>query len=85
MASAALGLGFHAVVQKLEPTWLAKTGASLFILIGIGILAIAQANAKKVSERLDTHGVHALRQSRYASSRWRWRRRVLSFWLLSGC
>ncbi|MCQ8186569.1 DUF202 domain-containing protein [Parvularcula maris] len=65
MASTALGLGFHAVVQKLEPTWLAKAGASLFILIGIGILAIAQANAKKVGERLDTHGVEALRQSRF--------------------
>jgi putative membrane protein len=65
MASTALGLGFHAVVQKLEPTWIAKAGATLFILIAIGILGVAQANAAEVGKRLDTHGVDGLRRSRY--------------------
>jgi putative membrane protein len=64
MASAALGLGFHAVVRSFEPTWLAKVGASLFLLIAIGILYLAHVNAGRVGKRLDTHGVEALKKSR---------------------
>lgn len=54
-ASVGIGLGFNALFGKLEPEWLARGIATIFILIGIFIFWAAQHRACSVLERLNTH------------------------------
>lgn len=64
LASAGLGLGFNAIFRAAEPTWLAKSVASIFILISIFIFWGAWRHACKVKERLDSHAASPLPQNR---------------------
>ncbi|MBL3701122.1 DUF202 domain-containing protein [Sulfitobacter sp. BDSS02] len=60
MASVALALGLRALFGAFEPTWLAKTVASIFLLIAIGIFWTARRNASKTLERLNDHRAEPL-------------------------
>lgn len=64
LASAGLGLGFNAIFRAAEPTWLAKSVASIFILISIFIFWGAWRHACKVKGRLDAHAASPLPQNR---------------------
>lgn len=64
LASAALGLGFNALVRSFDPQWLAKIGATLFLLISVGILFFAAINARSISERLAAHSIRPLGKTR---------------------
>ena len=55
LASCGIGLGFHAIFGKTEPTWLAKSGATLFIVIALLIFYAAWRAACRLHERLDGH------------------------------
>ncbi|QUL38977.1 YidH family protein [Erythrobacter sp. JK5] len=55
LAAAGIGLGFNALFGKLDPVWLPKTIATLFIVIGIFIFWAAQRNGCRVKDRLDAH------------------------------
>lgn len=57
LASAALGLGFHAVFQKFEPTWLAKSVATIFVLVALVIFYFAFRKANAVCQRMANHSV----------------------------
>lgn len=50
-----IGLAFQAVFRAAEPTWLAKTAASGFIVIGIIIFIAAKTNSKRMLKRLESH------------------------------
>jgi putative membrane protein len=52
-----VGVGFHALFPSLEPVWIAKALATLFILIGIFIFWAADKRACDVHGRLDEHKV----------------------------
>ena len=49
-ASIALGLGFQALFRAIDPTWVAKSIASLFVLLGVAIIWIAEHRAKSLVE-----------------------------------
>lgn len=55
LAAVGIGLGFNALFGKLQPFWLPRAIASLFILIGIFIFYMAQRNGCRVQDRLSAH------------------------------
>lgn len=55
-ASIALGLGFQAIFKSAEPTWVPKCIATLFILLGIFLILMAELRASRVfRERSENH------------------------------
>lgn len=56
-AAVGLGLGFHALFQKMEPPWVPKAIATAFLLIAIFVLVIAERKAGRVMGRLNAHAV----------------------------
>lgn len=61
LASAGLGLGFNAVFKQVEPTWLAKSVATIFIAISILIFLAAFRSARSVIARMDCHTVEPIK------------------------
>ena len=55
LASCGVGLGFHAILGKSEPAWLAKSGATLFVVIALLIFFGAWRSARRLHDRLDGH------------------------------
>jgi len=55
LAAVGIGLGFHALFGKLEPSWLPRAAATLFIAIGILIFILAQHNGRSAHDRLSHH------------------------------
>ena len=55
LASVGIGLGFNALFGKLDPAWLARAIATVFILIGIFVFWAAQRNGCAVQTRLKAH------------------------------
>lgn len=55
LAAVGIGLGFNALFGKLQPFWLPRAIASLFILIGIFVFYMAQRNGCRVQNRLSAH------------------------------
>ncbi|WP_339693335.1 DUF202 domain-containing protein [uncultured Parasphingorhabdus sp.] len=55
LAAVGIGLGFNALFGKLEPLWVPKAIASLFMVIGIFIFWAAQRNGCAVQDRLNSH------------------------------
>ena len=55
LASVGLGLGFHALFGKLEPWWVPRLIATIFIVIGVFIFYQAQKNGCKVQKRMAAH------------------------------
>lgn len=55
LASVGIGIGFNALFGKLDPAWLARGIATLFIVIGIFIFYAAQQQACAVLKRLQSH------------------------------
>lgn len=60
LAAVGIGLGFNALFGKLEPYWVPRAIATLFILIGIFIFYAAQRNGCRTKARLDTHAAEPL-------------------------
>ena len=60
LASCAVGLGFHAIFGKSEPLWLAKAGATLFIVIALLIFHAAWRSAGRLHDRLDGHAAEPI-------------------------
>jgi len=55
LAAVGIGLGFNALFGKLEPLWVPKAIATLFMIIGTFIFWIAQRNGCAVQTRLNSH------------------------------
>tara|TARA_R110001606_G_scaffold54258_4_gene133273 strand:+ start:5480 stop:5884 length:405 start_codon:yes stop_codon:yes gene_type:complete len=55
LAAVGIGLGFNALFGKLEPLWVPKAIATLFMIIGIFIFWAAQRNGCAVQDRLNSH------------------------------
>lgn len=62
LTSAALGLGFHAVFKAVDPTWLARSVATLFVITALIIYALAYQKARRVGQRMNCHSVEPLSQ-----------------------
>jgi putative membrane protein len=55
MAAIGIGLAFNALFNAMEPAWAPKAIATVFILLGIFLVFMAERRACAVSARLDTH------------------------------
>lgn len=55
LAAAGIGLGFNALFGKLQPWWLPRMIATIFIIIGLFIFYMAQRNGCRVQDRLSAH------------------------------
>lgn len=55
-ASIGLGLGFQALFKSAEPSWIPKTIATLFILLGMLLITLAERRASNLlNERESNH------------------------------
>lgn len=57
LAAVGIGLAFNAVFNKIEPAWVARAIASIFVIVGIVIFYIAQRNSCRVLKRMDSHEI----------------------------
>jgi putative membrane protein len=55
MAAIGIGLAFNALFNAMEPEWAPKAIATVFILLAIFLIYMAERRACAVSARLDTH------------------------------
>lgn len=55
MAAIGIGLAFNALFNAMEPAWAPKAIATVFILLAIFLVVMAERRACVVSARLDTH------------------------------
>ncbi len=60
-----VSIGFQAVFKEFEPTWLAKSTATLFLIIALMIFWSAQRNACKTFDRLKERDVEATQSRSY--------------------
>lgn len=56
-AAVGIGLGFNALFEKLEPVWLPKAISTLFLLLAIFVIVVAERRACAVSSRLTSHDI----------------------------
>ena len=61
-AAVGIGLGFNVLFKTLEPVWVPKAIATVFLLIAIFIFIAAERRACAVLERLDAHKVESFRR-----------------------
>lgn len=60
-AAIGIGLGFNALFKTLEPLWLPKAISTVFLLIGIFVIVVAERRASGVIDRLSTHEVETFK------------------------
>ncbi len=60
LAAVGIGIGFHALFGKLEPPYLARGIATIFVLAGIFVFIAAARSAANVCQRLKAHAAHPL-------------------------
>ena len=63
-ASVGIGLGFQALFLRMEPEWVPKAIATLFLLLGIFLFVSAEQRACRVLDHLSAHDVTAFRNAR---------------------
>ncbi|MBU1348059.1 MAG: DUF202 domain-containing protein [Alphaproteobacteria bacterium] len=61
MAAIGIGLAFKALFGAMEPSWAPKSLASLFILLGVFLIMMAERRACAISARISSHSVNALK------------------------
>lgn len=57
LAAIGIGLGFSALYRQIEPVWIPKALATVFLIVGIYIFMSSQERACAVLQRLKTHEV----------------------------
>jgi putative membrane protein len=60
-AAVAVGLGFQALFNKMEPAWVPKAIATAFLLVAIVLFITAERRACWIMSRLKTHEVETVR------------------------
>ena len=61
LASVAIGVGFHALFQTMEPAWLPRAIATGFLILSIMIIVAAERRSVAVARRLSPHVVETAR------------------------
>ena len=62
MAAIGIGLGFKALFNAMEPAWAPKAIATLFVLLGVFLIWMAERRARVVAGRLNTHAARDMKQ-----------------------
>jgi putative membrane protein len=60
-AAVGVGLGFQALFNKMEPSWVPKLIATSFLLIAILVFVAAERRACSILHRLHSHEVQTVR------------------------
>ena len=60
LASVGIGIGFNALFKLVEPSWVAKAIATIFILLGIFLIAAAERRARAIQKRLNAHKISSI-------------------------
>lgn len=60
LASVGMGLAFNAVFSKIEPAWIARAIASVFVVVGIIIFYVAQKKSCQVVARMKPHEINPI-------------------------
>jgi putative membrane protein len=60
LAAVGVGVGFHALFGELDPPYLARGVATVFILTGVFVFMTSAFNANKVCARLRAHSARPL-------------------------
>jgi putative membrane protein len=55
LACIALGIGFNALFQKMQPDWLPRAIATAFLMLAIVVIVLAERRARAVTSRLSPH------------------------------
>lgn len=74
-AAVAIGLAFHALFIRMEPPWVPRAIATLFVCIGIFLFIAAERRACRVLARLSAHQVKAFNH---------WRLRLMAYAATAG-
>ena len=56
-AAVGIGLGFQALFLRMEPAWVPRSIATVFLMLGIILFISAERRACKVQQRLSAHQV----------------------------
>lgn len=59
MAAVAVAIGLRAVFREFEPTWVAKSVSTIFIIAALYVYWAAQASAAETQKRLHDHHANA--------------------------
>jgi putative membrane protein len=51
----AIGIGFHALFQSIEPSWVPRAIATGFLVLGVLVIVLAERRAAAVMHRLSAH------------------------------
>ena len=62
MAAVGIGLGFQALFQRIEPAWVPKAIATLFLMVAVFVFIAAERRACAVVARLQPHEVKSFRR-----------------------
>lgn len=57
IACAAIGVGLAGLFQKVEPAWLPRSIATVFLITGIVIILLARQRASAVPHRSSAHAI----------------------------
>ena len=60
LATVGIGIGFHVLFEALEPAWVPKAIATLFVALGIVIIWMAERRACAIQSRLSAHKIRTL-------------------------
>lgn len=63
-AAVGIGLGFQALFLRMDPPWVPRSIATVFLLLGIVLFVSAERRACKVQRRLSAHQVQPERNRR---------------------
>jgi putative membrane protein len=61
LASIGVGVGFGALFQAIEPSWVPRALATSFVVLGAAIVFAAQRRACEVLSKMDAHYVRTTR------------------------
>ncbi|WP_374406287.1 YidH family protein [Pelagerythrobacter sp.] len=62
LAAVGIGVGFNALFEEMQPSWLPRAIASCFVLAGMVVFFLAERHSCIVLERLDAHSVRPVRR-----------------------
>jgi len=65
LASAGVGLALRAIFGGTDPTWLAKSCSSVFLVISLVIFFAAWRSATRLNRRLDNHAAVPLERTHF--------------------
>lgn len=58
----AIGVGFHALFNKIDPPWIPRLIATGFLVLAVLVIVLAERRAAAVIDRLNAHVVHTARR-----------------------